>query len=834
MLLIFFLLAGSLLAVEPGVSLSLARTRAADLTKIRYQLSFRIPSDAAAPLAGELRLRLRKRSAGPLVLDFVPTGQATQLTVNGQPRSFERSNGHLIVSSLPAGEHELQLAFTPANTALNRQAEFLYTLFVPDRASTAFPCFDQPDLKAIFDLTLEIPRTWEAVANGGEISREDLPQSKRLVFAATQPISTYLFAFAAGRFEIEQAERSGRLFRFFHRETDRQKIERNRAAIFDLHSRALAWMEDYTQQPFPFSKFDFVLVPSFQFGGMEHPGAIFYRANSLLLEPSATESQQLARASLISHETAHMWFGDLVTMRWFNDVWTKEVFANFFAAKIVEPSFPAIDHALRFFLAHYPAAYEIDRTAGTHPIRQELDNLNDASSLYGAIIYQKAPIVMDQLERILGPAALRDGLRAYLRTFAFGNATWPELIDLLDRRTPEDLGTWSRLWVESPGRPRLALRPAGSAWRVEQIGRAWPQNLSLQFAGEPAARTVSLRAKTAAIPASSTAAWFAPTGDGYAQFAYTPTQAQALLAALPGLEPARTRAAAWMSLWEALLDRTLPPEAFLRAALAELARTEDELLAARLLAWVREVYWLYLDEAQRLAASGQLESLYAQRLASAKTSSLRTTFFRAYTSIALSPGALERLDNIWLGREKLAGIPLGEQDFTTLALDLALRLSARGNARAKFILDQQQARIQDPERRERFAFVRRALADSPADRAAFFAQLQDPVQRSREPWVLEALGYLNHPLRGAERLAHLPAALELTGQIKATGGIFFPKAWLDAFLAPQNDPAAARLLDDYLRRHPQLNPKLRAKILQSADSLRRFAQQKRVPQQVSR
>ena len=140
----------------------------------------------------------------------------------------------------------------------------------------------------------------------------------------------------------------------FHRETDAAKVARNRDAIFDLHARALAWLEDYTGIPYPFGKFDFVLIPSFQFGGMEHPGAIYYNASGLLLDETATQNQLLGRASVISHETAHMWFGDLVTMKWFNDVWMKEVFANFMAAKIVNPSFPTVNHDLRFLLSELP------------------------------------------------------------------------------------------------------------------------------------------------------------------------------------------------------------------------------------------------------------------------------------------------------------------------------------------------------------------------------------------------------------------------------------------------------------------------------------------------
>src|SRR5262245_23629537 len=147
-----------------------------------------------------------------------------------------------------------------------------------------------------------------------------------------------------------------------------------------------------------------------------------------MLDESATQNQLLERASVIAHETSHMWFGDLVTMKWFNDVWMKEVFANFMAAKIVNPSFPTINHELRFLFQNYPAAYEVDRTEGANPIRQELANLNDAGSLYGAIIYQKAPIVMRQLERLVGPAAFQDGLREYLKGHSLGNANWSDIL----------------------------------------------------------------------------------------------------------------------------------------------------------------------------------------------------------------------------------------------------------------------------------------------------------------------------------------------------------------------------------------------------------------------
>src|SRR6266446_6947245 len=133
----------------------------------------------------------------------------------------------------------------------------------------------------------------------------------------------------------------------------------------------------------------------------------------------------------------------------------KEVFANFMAAKIVDPAFPNINHDLRFLVAYYPSAYSVDRTAGTHPIRQELANLDEAGSLYGPIIYDKAPIVMRQLERILGADRMQHGLQAYLKKYEFGNATWLDLVSIFNEHSKVDITAWSHAWVEEAGRPSI-------------------------------------------------------------------------------------------------------------------------------------------------------------------------------------------------------------------------------------------------------------------------------------------------------------------------------------------------------------------------------------------
>ena len=205
------------------------------------------------------------------------------MSSRGKPSALsgrQRPHRDSRATSSTAGENVVEIAFRAGDAPLNRNPDFLYTLFVPARAHLAFPCFDQPDLKARYTLELTVPADWQAVANGAEIVARAVRRPARTIrYAETQPIPTYLFAFAAGQFQIETAERNGRTFRMFHRETDAKKVARNRDAVFDLHAVGARLARGlHRASRISSASSTSCSCPSFQFGGMEHPGAIFYNA----------------------------------------------------------------------------------------------------------------------------------------------------------------------------------------------------------------------------------------------------------------------------------------------------------------------------------------------------------------------------------------------------------------------------------------------------------------------------------------------------------------------------------------------------------------------------
>ena len=414
----------------------------------------------------------------------------------------------------------------------------------------------------------------------------------------------------------------------------------------------------------------------------------------------------------------------------------------------------------------------MDRSAGTHPIRQPLANLNEAAQLYGAIIYQKAPIVMAQLEQLVGADNFRAGMSAYLRAHEYGNASFADMIDVLDKLSPEDLRAWSRVWVEEAGRPTLRVSLTKAGGRIQSLsftesdplqrGRIWIEPLNSAFIYADTVRFIPVRvagrvtsvAAAAGLPAPLA---ILPNGDAraYGLLVLDAASRSWLLAHLPTVKDPVLRGAAWLDLWDALLERQVTASALAELALRALPLENDEQLTARILGYLDDTYWRYSTAGARARLAPRVEELLWQRLASAPTASRKAAYFSALRSLALTPASVARLRAIWAQTDSVPGLKLSEDDYTALANSLVLR----GAGHPDSILDTQAARIKNPDRRARFAFVRPTLSTDAKVRDAWFEALR---QRAAKWHPVEDCAPIPHavtfgPRSSCSRKCVLPA-----------------------------------------------------------------------------
>jgi len=508
------------------------------------------------------------------------------------------------------------------------------------------------------------------------------------------------------------------------------------------------------------------------------------------------------------------------------------------ASKIADPLFPDVRHDLRFFRQHHLGAYAVDRSLGTHPIRQRLDNLADAASLYTAIIYQKAPVVMRQLESLIGETAFRDGLRAYLTRHAFGNATWDELIDALAPRAAFDLRGWSRVWIDEPDRPTIVTDLALRDGRVERLrlrqidpqgrGRIWQQQLRVTLICEGKPRRLDAELVGAEIDLTRALGACVPQlvlaggeGWGYADFQHDERSTAFLVdGGLMRLEDPLARSVAWSALWDATLAGRMAPDRLRSIALAALAQETDEQLTNELLRRLRTLWWRFMNPSERGASAEALEALLSRRLAEAPTAARKADWFRALRALAITPATVGWLQAVWRRELEVPGLPLEEGE----EISLAMALAVRDVPDARALVAAQIQRIADPDRRARLSFVRGALSSDAAERERWFRDLADPSKRRPETWVGEGLGLLHHPLRAEASAPLVPPALEMLLEIRRTGAPFFDSLWLDGLLEGHGSPAVAAMVRRYLAETPpDYPPLLRRLVLQSSDVLERAA-----------
>lgn len=814
---------------EPGVNRELAGFRKDHFGQVRYQLEFNLPESKQEPVTGKVNIMVPLVSKVPLIIDFRGTPeQIVSLSLNTKTIPYEVKDEHIVISAgeVSGGENRVEIEFIAANQSLNRRDDFMYTLLVPDRARTLFPCFDQPDLKSLFTLTLWVPATWEAVANGAiqEIDSISVPGRKKISFRETEPLSTYLFSFVAGRLSREIYSRDNRTISIYYRETDPLKAHQCpdiASEVFD----ALIWMENFTGVPYPFAKYDLIILPGFQFGGMEHTGATLYTDSRMFLNEHPTLNERLSRSALIAHETAHMWFGDYVTMEWFDDVWTKEVFANYFSSQIVKSFYPDVNHQLNFMLDYLPPSYAEDRTAGSNPIKQELNNLRDAGLVYGNIIYDKSPVIMEMLVKMMGKESFRKGIREYMKIYAYGNATWEGLIHILDKYTNEDLTAWSRVWVSEKGMPELSASIHNGKLQVTQNdplarGLHWPQQLSYKIISGHEQDLISVltgigsdTVRTEINLGSEDVSCLIPNidGNGYGFFRLNEKDAKACFHVLDTCKDEVLRGSLLITLYENLLNRTISPDVYMNAMLNYLPEEKNPLLFSAALGYIRDCQLLYAP------CSEKLEQTLWEIVTTSSLPAFRLQAFRLYRTLADSPEATDRLYAIWKNRKVIKECPLSENDYIALSYSLAIHLPDQADE----IVAMQQERIGNPDRKRQYAFIAPSVSPRKADRDSVFASLLIAGNRRIEPWAAAALANLNHRLRQQDAIGYIRPGLEVLQEIQRTGDIFFPRNWVRALLVGHTSSEARKEVEGFFTDHPAYPGMLSNKIRQQADHLYR-------------
>ncbi|MFX0556508.1 M1 family metallopeptidase [Maribacter sp. CXY002] len=821
-----------------GVSAALASYRKNQVSNVKYNLYFKIPLIREDSIGSKLIMELSIHDKSqPLLLDFKSNRENPPLSiVNGKKVPIQYKKEHLIIPSehLLIGNNKIEIDFTAGEMSLNRNKHYLYTLLVPDRARTLFPCFDQPDIKSTYVLNLSAPKDWEVLSSSPLESTKNTDDFVEFRFKESDKMSTYLFSFVAGEFDIENTFDSNFKMALYHQEKDSLKIQLSTPKIFNLHQQSIDYLEKYTEYDFPFQKLDYAAIFSHPYGGMEHTGAIQYQQSSLFLDNSATRNQELRRAKLIAHETSHMWFGNLVTMKWFNDVWLKEVFANFMADKIVNPQFQSINHDLSFFVDHYPSAYSIDRSKGANPIRQGLDNLNNAGSLYGSIIYHKAPIMMRQLETILGKENFQKGIVEYIKTYANDNADWNDLINILDKNTNIDLKEWSNVWVNSPGRPVITSEVLyNESNKIESFvleqqpeytsQNIWPQvfEISLVYKDSVHPIRVNLKEQENQIKAAEglerpDIILYNSNGLGYGVFPIT----NEALELVPTIEDEIARAAIYQNCHENVLLRNLTVEKAFKVYQEGIKREKNELILSLLCSQASHLFWTYFSEQDRQGMQNEITNLLFTRLESDEESSIKKTLFNLYISFGYTGIAKDKLYKIWSKELVIPNLNLNQDDFTKLAMRLALY----DHPETSEILNVARASIKDSNKIERFDFLMPSLSVEAKIRNDFFRSFTKKENREKENWVLSACYYIHHPLRQQTTAESLNLSLELIEEIQKTGDIFFPKNWLNNTIGMYTSSEAYTILTKFLEENPNLNPQLRLKILQATDDLWRINQ----------
>ena len=637
---------------------NLSRAEAAERSRLITVRSYDVELDlSTAPDLSEPAFRSRTT----IHFECAEPGAATFLDfIHGGVRSVELNGAPLPVDQVVDGSRIHLPGLAAVNTVTvdgaalySRSGEgmhrfqdpadgqvYLYTQYEPADARRVFADFEQPDLKASFTFHVTAPGDWQIRANAPETARTPAPGGMvRVDFAPTERISTYITSVLAGPYHREdslwrqdRADGGGLEvpLAVFCRASLAGHLDAD--AIFDVTRRGLDFFHDLFDYPYPFGKYDQAFVPEYNLGAMENPGLVTF-TEAYVFRSQATEAQYERRANTILHEMAHMWFGDLVTMRWWDDLWLKESFADFMGALAVDEATDFTASWVSFANRRKAWAYVQDQLPTTHPITADIPDLEAAKQNFDGITYAKGASVLKQLVAYVGFEAFRDAARAYFRRHAFGNTTLADLLQALEDSSGRDMGAWARLWLQTAGVPVLAMeletgddgvltravirQEAVDPVSGRQVHRPHRMRVGLYDAGPDGMlqRTglieLDVDGPETDVPelVGRRRPEFVLPNDGdltYASVRFDPDSQQAFLAAPERLADPLARAVTLSALWNATRDGLLPPAAYVRMALAAAAAESGSGVLQVLLDNARHAVARFVPAEERGTLRGEL------------------------------------------------------------------------------------------------------------------------------------------------------------------------------------------------------------------------------------
>ncbi|MEU0277401.1 aminopeptidase N [Streptomyces sp. NPDC006195] len=735
-----------------------AQTRAQFLDVHRYTIALDLTTGEDT-FDSRTVITFTARAAGDTFVELKPA-TLRSVTLDGRPLDPAALVGNrLPLTGLTAGEHELRvdaaMRYSRTGEGMHRFTDpadgetYVYTQLFMDDVQRVFAAFDQPDLKAVFELTVTAPDDWTVLGNGVATRTE----GRHWTVAATPLISTYLVAVAAGPWHSVRTEHAGLPFGIHCRRSLAPHLDADADEILDITRACYDRYHEKFTEPYPFDSYDQAFVPEFNAGAMENPGLVTFR-DEFVYRSAVTDTERQTRAMVIAHEMAHMWFGDLVTLAWWDDIWLNESFAEYMGYQTLTEATRFTDTWVDFGIGRKSWGYDADQRPSTHPVAPDPDAVPDTASAllnFDGISYAKGASALRQLVAWLGEKDFLAGINTHFARHKFANATLADFIDSLAHATDRDVHAWAERWLRTTGVDTLTPRISGtgSGWTldVERDGSR-PHHVTVgAYDLDPAdpARLIRRDLLELDLPLTApvTAAGHRPAlvvlNDGdltYAKIRLDAASWDTALSALSGIPDPLTRAVIWNAARDMVRDGDLAATAYLDAARAHLPRETDLALVQGVLAFAAaQITDRYLSDTDRPAALATLTAIsrdLIRRTEDGENPGLRLTAVRHFIDAATQPDALQE----WL---ESGGVPGGPELDPELRWRVLTRLAVLG-AVGPAAIDAELARDPSATGQEGAARCHAALPD-PGAKARAWARLFETDDLSNYLFTATAQGF---------------------------------------------------------------------------------------------